>query len=332
MAQSMPCFQDRPARRPHGALPPLAALGEQRLADKAAAFEAALAVVEPAGVLYTALIEALGYAGNRAPCRELARLVPWPVVAAAACGQPLPERVATLEALFFGSAGLLPAQRAVPRPLGPEDAAYAAALADRWSTLQALWRIAPLARQAWQFARVRPENFPPRRLAAAARLCASYVAADLPAVFLGVLRSEEPADVPTALELALAVPAEGYWATHCDFGSRPAVPTQLLGRSRAADAAVNVILPFAIAYGEAHDDPALAVRARAAYRCYPALAENEITRYMARLIFGRTRTRGISAGHQQGLLHAYQRYCREKRCAECPLGVPPVEAEPGEAG
>lgn len=326
VAQRMPCSLDRGAR---ALLASLTTLGEQRLADKAALFEAALAVEEPAEVLYAALLEMLGYAANRAPCRELARNVPWRVVAAAACGQPLPDRIATLEALFFGCAGLLPAQRDVPRPLGPEDAAHAAVLAGRWSPLHALWRIAPLSRQAWRFARVRPENFPPRRLAAAARLFAPYVAADLPAAFLGVLRSEEPADIPAALESALAVPAEGYWATHCDFGSRSAAPAQLLGRGRAADGAVNVILPFAIAYGEARGDVDLAARARAAYRCYPALAENEITRYMARLTFGRARPRGVTAAPQQGLLHAYHHYCREKRCADCPLAASAFGDQPG---
>jgi hypothetical protein len=275
----------------------------------------------PAQVLYAALLESMGYASNREPCRQLAQILPWRVVAAVACGLPAATRTSEVEALFLGAAGLLLTQRAVPRALNTEDASYAARLDGHWSTLNALWQIEPMARQDWRFARVRPENFPPRRLAAAAHLFTPYVAADLPSAFFGILRSEEARDVPEALETALSVDASGYWATHHDFGGSPSPASHLLGRSRAADAAVNVVLPFAIAFGARSNDQALANVARQAYAHYPPLAENELTRYVGRLVFGRTRPKGITAVAQQGLLQIYRQHCQAKQCGDCPLGA-----------
>ena len=70
--------------------------------------------------------------------------------------------------------------------------------------------------------------------------------------------------------------------------------------------AVNVVLPFAHALAGARRDGEAAARRLEAYRSFPALAENEITREMRRLVADRglaVTARG--ARRHQGLAHLY---------------------------
>ena len=77
--------------------------------------------------------------------------------------------------------------------------------------------------------------------------------------------------------------------------------------SRAADLAVNVVLPFFHAYANLHDDDALAALAKRHYDAHPRLADNEVTRRMASELLGKRKSeRGLftTARRQQGLTGA----------------------------
>jgi len=54
------------------------------------------------------------------------------------------------------------------------------------------------------------------------------------------------------------------------------------------------------------------------YRDYPRLAENCITRHMAKQLCLEDLS-DFTACHQQGLIHIFRNYCREGRCSQCPL-------------
>jgi hypothetical protein len=118
----------------------------------------------------------------------------------------------------------------------------------------------------------------------------------------------------------LLVGAEEYWAGHMDF-RLPAgrVVPALLGESRAEVIVVNVLLPFAAAWGEAASRPGLAEKAREMYRRYPALAENALEKHMRRQL-GISRCPVSSARRQQGLLHFYKTLCSQGKCLKCPFG------------
>jgi hypothetical protein len=166
----------------------------------------------------------------------------------------------------------------------------------------------------WRFAQVRPENWPTRRVAAAAWLIDRHWAYGLLEAMLGVARAG-----PRALELALVGGEESsYWNAHYDFG-RPKRPSHLIGQARAAELAVNAVLPLAHAWGQWRGDEGLCQAALCAVRQYPARGANELTRYMAQEVL-RTPIRP-SACRQQGLLHLYHRWCRDKSCAECPIAA-----------
>jgi hypothetical protein len=98
----------------------------------------------------------------------------------------------------------------------------------------------------------------------------------------------------------------------------------ILGRARAAEMAVNVLLPFACAWGEAASQPQLKNGAEELYQNYPGLMANSVERHMRSQL-------GIpggiikSAGQQQGLLRIYKTLCIRGACGRCPLGDPAPE-------
>jgi len=86
---------------------------------------------------------------------------------------------------------------------------------------------------------------------------------------------------------------------------------KLLGRDRAGEIAINIILPFFFALGEG-----MAINL---YRAYPPLPENSLTRLMKK----RLRINGTvnSTRRQQGLIHIHKLLCQQGRCPHCPFGA-----------
>ena len=315
--------------------------GLARLADKAARYEADLAVAaadrppyerEAAAdqVLYAGLCDALGYSANRAPFRALAARLPLGVLGALAADRPAADRQALLEAALLGAAGLLPAQRHLARDLDWESAAQAEELERQWRTVRPhLGSAADPTPLPWHFAGVRPPNAPARRVAALAHLLTWLLPQGLTASFVAdAAGTPDPAALRSRWQARLRVAAPGgFWAEHSDFGARlPGRPggkargMDLVGADRAAEMLVNIVAPFCVAWASLTDQPALAAAATAVYRAHPPLEENQITRAMREEVFG-PRARGAitTACQQQGLIYCHGRTCAERRIYECPL-------------
>ena len=87
-----------------GVLRELAALGDTRFADREASLSEAIAEGGPAGALYGALLEALGYGGARALMAHVAGALPWARLEAALAAAPAPDRARVAEALLLDAA------------------------------------------------------------------------------------------------------------------------------------------------------------------------------------------------------------------------------------
>ena len=145
--------------------------GEKRFLGKAAALAGDAAAMGPEQALYRALLEALGYSKNREPFSKLAERLPLEVLRGLVAGKPPGQRQSLLQALLFGAAGLLPSQRGLEVEVAPEVQELEGLWASYGARGPAPWM--------WQFFRVRPENGPPRRIAAAAALVERFLPSGL---------------------------------------------------------------------------------------------------------------------------------------------------------
>ncbi len=291
--------------------------GDHRFAARMAEFRAALSRIGAGQVLYQGIMGALGYVKNKLPMIELARRMPLSRLRALAPAEvPDDACLARHQALLLGTAGLLPSQ---------DGRSGEASLPDEWvdrleSAWAALGQAKTMCTDDWHSFKVRPGNLPRRRLAAMSYLLLHYRDEGLLAGLINGLENASPETGRSGLAKSLLVTAADYWGKHLDFGlpARRAVPA-LLGEDRADIIVVNVLLPFAAAWGQIASVPGLGEKAREIYRHYPALAENTLEKHMRRQL-GISRCPVSSARRQQGLLHVYKNLCSQGRCGECPLG------------
>jgi hypothetical protein len=290
--------------------------GRERFKTKAALFETALAHKTPQQVLYEGIMEALGYSKNKEPFRELACRLPLPMIEEFIHGESQQRRLLVTQSLLLGMAGLLPSQRS--GKVNSEAVEFV-------EELEHIWRSCGLKEclkeDDWRFFRVRPDNLPSRRLAGAGHLIIRYRGKGLVEGLFETVTSEELALVIERLEQSLMVTDSGYWARHADLmgGARARSPS-LIGRGRARDIIVNIVLPFSFACAQVTSNSTLANRALEIYQRYPQLDDNDVTREMTNKLFGGQGMRfPISAQRQQGLIYLFKAFCSERRCPECPL-------------
>jgi hypothetical protein len=263
--------------------------------------------------LYQGIMEALGYARNQESFKSLAQKLPLWRLEELVSEQPPSFKLASLQALLLGMAGLLPGQRIKRNGDG-----------DQWEEqLEWLWNsfgIKETMRETdWHFFKVRPVNFPTRRLAAASYLVAKYSGQELSQNILKSVSQVEFKNAAIELEKPLLVITNGYWANHFDFGIRGCNPT-LIGREKAREIVVNILLPFSFAWADLTADVELKNRVLSLYNNYPKTTPNKLTKYMETKLFGQNSSpRVSSACQQQGLIHLYQTYCRESACHQCPV-------------
>jgi len=176
-----------------------------------------------------------------------------------------------------------------------------------------------MSSNAWHLFKVRPNNFPVRRIVAMSYLILRYRERG---ILEGVINMVKEAPVNKRhyrLENGLLVTTSGYWASHFDFGlgSRIKNPT-LLGARRAADIVVNVILPFTFAWSRLASQPELENKALNLYYSYPRLVANAVERHMSHQL-GVNSDLVNSARRQQGLIHIYNTLCTQGKCSYCRL-------------
>lgn len=255
--------------------------------------------------LYERTFAALGYAKNAAPMKELARRLPLTFLSR----QIPPE---DLEACFLGVAGLLPH----PSDLLEADrstADYAMALRDRYERLQLRHSLAQMPREVWKFFRLRPNNFPPRRIAQGVALLREGG----PLRSRAVQRLREACLSPDPLRnlrkcFRIEMPA--FWTHHVRLEKPSSVMATELGRQRIDVILVNAVLPVLARLADAQDDRRLRDAIRAVLEAIPP-EKDEIVR-----LFTRLGTEPQCARDAQGMHELYARYCSRTRCLTCRIG------------
>ncbi|MBM2825759.1 MAG: hypothetical protein HW402_1423 [Dehalococcoidales bacterium] len=280
--------------------------GEERFLAKSGRFQAELAQMEASQCLYRGIMGALGYSRNKPQFLELAGRLPLRVLESIMdSGISGEGSLLRQQALLLGMAGLLssPCQEIVEEQTG--NGQWLDRLSRCWASYQRTDTMSP---DDWHLFKVRPNNSPIRRLLAMSYLTNRFRPGGLLPGLIDLVR-EAPAGNGGSMERALLV-RTGY------AGSGPI--STLLGRGRAADIIVNVLLPFALAWGELAARPELGRKAMALYDGYSRLSINSVEKHMeAQLGLGHCLIN--SARRQQGLIHIYYRLCTQGRCQDCGL-------------
>lgn len=248
----------------------LARAGDQRFLARSRGFALELAAGDAEQVLYSALLDGLGYAANRRPFRELARLVPFRVLVPLR-EEPASTRLLVIRAMLLHASGLM-------EQVKPAEAAAMGRL------LRHLSRTGTLSADRWELFRVRPANHPVRRIEGAARLLDRYLDTGLARGLEEATRASSPRRLAEALT------------------ARP-----FIGTSRARDLAVNVALPFLHARAAQGRDAGLSRLCLEVYRAFPVTQDNEMTREVLRLLASRRAPLKLRyARQQQGLVQLYK--------------------------
>ena len=229
------------------------------------------ATADPSDALYRGLMGGLGYGGNSAAMLRLAEGLPLRALERSLRGVRREDRRAALASTLLQASGLSTGDASPGAPA-----------------------VMPVvSREEWKLFRVRPANHPSRRLEGMAALLDRAWDEGLAAWAAALVAEGSVA----AVRAGLAVAADGGGGA-------------LIGADRASDLTVNVVLPFARAWGNLNRDGGLSAAALALYRAWPPLQENAITEEALRLLGvegadGKELRR--SARRQQGLIRLYRR-------------------------
>lgn len=301
------------------------AAGRRRLDEKTDRMRELIQTISWDQLLYRGLCEALGYAKNRKPFLQLARLVPIDLLfnELRHRGAEAPELL--LSSMLFGAAGLLKSPA-----VGHHDAEVEAYLQPRlelWRHLQHTLQIQPMPEASWQFFRLRPQNFPTRRIAALVELIQKFYGHGMLEVLVGMFleSGKKSSETIKSLRQTFSVPASGYWQQYYDFRSRSTPGNQrqagaLLGEKTADEMIVNVVLPVMQLFARETANASLANCVAEVYSAFPNLQSNTIIRKMRRQLFessaGQTKM-PTGSEFQQGLIHLHKNYCTPLKCEAC---------------
>ncbi|MDE6117303.1 MAG: DUF2851 family protein [Duncaniella sp.] len=240
---------------------------------------------------YIVLARALGFSTNSEPMERLAKSLPLRFL------RKHSDSLTTLEALFFGQAGLL--------DKAPAHDPYVTQLIREHSFFAHKFSLRPLQPLGWKMARMRPHNFPHRRIA----LLALLVSGD----FRPVHRIIAMKPTEEALQF-FTRPLTGYWANHFTFSPGSERTYETLSKASAASLIINVAVPLMIAYGNAHGDEVLAQRGIEWLQQLPSENNSIVT------LFGNAGIRSTNAFTSQALIQLRRNYCEKRKCLYCRLG------------
>ncbi len=230
-----------------------------------------------------------------------------------------------IEAVIWGESGVLPDPATVQ--LDPTMKQFVQRLWSIW------WKIRkePLPDIQWRRSGLRPMNFPERRIAALTELMKKI--GKLPLTFFANLAKENQS--PAAFTKAVIKNVKcshPIWDNYITFTSSCATPAAVLGKSRAEDICINVILPSLQAHillseksaDSSCDNTVEKSLPEQAFAAMPSLQSNRILETASLKWFappGRKRNIIKGAVSQQGILHIYRNFCEVvcSKCSECPL-------------
>lgn len=242
-------------------------------------------------VLYVTLARGLGFGVNSDAFERLALSTPLH------CLMKHRDSYETVEGTLFGQAGFLD---------NPSDRSYyVGRMQQEFSFMTGKFQLRRPVSLTWRMARMRPQNFPHRRIATlAALICRGFgIASD-------IFNVKTESDARQLFDIELA----GYWSRRYNFVSESARSVRALSQDSITILIINVVVPMLYAYGVTFDDGG---RMEAAVNLLHELKpeENRIVRSFA--------DAGVAcpdAFTSQAIIQLRRNYCEPRKCLYCRIG------------
>ena len=282
-------------------------------------------------VCYVTLSRNLGFGVNNDAMERLARRTPLRLL------HKHSDSLFQIEALLYGQAGMLPTPGSasatvtctattpgtsgtatVPGTIGtatvPEASPsgkraildhYTQQLTREYAFLANKFSLTPMEGEAWKTFRMRPQNFPYRRIA----LLAHYLHNGF-----NLMQALLEAPDEKALRALFSVELEGYWSTHYSLGKESNMTTRALGERSIDIILINTVAPLYYAYGEISGNYEQQDRAIALLE---ALRPEENSIIAA---FAAAGLKSDDALTTQALIQLKREYCDARKCIYCKIG------------
>lgn len=212
-----------------------------------------------------------------------------------------------IEGIMFGVSGLLPDSF---ENFDYETKQYLSTLNHFWKEYQKNFR--KIDRLHWIFEKVRPLNFPTRRLSALSNLIFNYP--DISTKIIEIFYNEDEKDILKKLYQIFQFDTNNYFMWHTNFGSKKfSSPKALIGKTRILTIIVNVIIPAMYAYAKANNEFKLETKIHSLYKIIPFIEWNRNSKLFFVRLFGKIDKKIIKKERlHQGLLQLFNDFCDPK--------------------
>lgn len=210
-----------------------------------------------------------------------------------------------VEALLFGQGGFL---------TGKFEDDYPRALQQEYVHLRAKYSLQEMDISLWKFLRMRPANFPTIRLSQFAALVHQS-----PQLFSTFSKEKISEKIPELSVLS----ASDYWENHYQFEHiQKEKKAKKLGSDSADNIIINTIAPLRFLYAHTHHNQDTAASALSLLEDIPSEKNNIIRLWEAH------NWKPENAADSQSLIQLFNRYCNNKRCLECAIGLTIIKSRP----
>lgn len=243
-------------------------------------------------VCYVTLARNFGFGINNDAFERLARRTPLRLLGKHS------DSVLQIEALLFGQAGMLDAQK-------PGMDSYYNQLCTEYAFLSNKFQLTPMEKESWKLFRIRPQNFPYRRIA----MLAQFIEGGF-RMMNRILDAEGEKEMRALFEVELS----GYWTKHYTFGKPNERATATLSRSSIDIILINTVAPLLYAYGELTGNYDMTDKAIKLLEDLRAENNSIVSHFVA---YGIDCPDALTS---QALVQLKREYCDARKCIYCKIG------------
>lgn len=243
-------------------------------------------------VCYVTLARNFGFGINNDAFERLARRTPLRLLGKHS------DSVLQIEALLFGQAGMLDAQK-------PGMDSYYNQLCTEYAFLSNKFQLTPMEKESWKLFRIRPQNFPYRRIA----MLAQFIEGGF-RMMNRILEAEGEKEMRSLFEVELS----GYWTKHYTFGKPNERATATLSRSSTDIILINTVAPLLYAYGELTGNYEMTDKAIKLLEDLRAESNSIVSHFVA---YGIDCPDALTS---QALVQLKREYCDARKCIYCKIG------------